>query len=600
MSLLRDIVTIEKGKGYDLLDEFQEGAIRVFQANDFRNEKKPQYTLTKEGLTANEDDILVVWDGSVGQMGFGKNGFVGSTIVRVRVKDKQEFSPFFIYKFLQTKSEFLKRKSTGATIKHINRKSLESLIIPPIPIAKQLQIANVLGKTESLVEQRKQSITLLDDLLRSSFLEMFYTNPEIEKWKEVRFAELAEKKRGSMRSGPFGSSLLHGEFTETGDVKVLGIDNVVTNKFQWKRNRCITLEKFQQLKRYQVFPNDVLISIMATLGRTAVVPDNIPICINSKHLAAITLDKKIANPHFVSFAFHSHPIILRQMSSKVKGAIMDGLNLTIIQKLLFKLPPIELQNKFAELLNKVELIKEQNRNSLVELETLFGSLSEKAFKGELVSKKSDAKVIALVAETKLVQPELNKQQAFLRKLMLASHIIYELCDEPTFGHTKLMKLLYLSEQAGGMALQTNYKKFAAGPFDGKMLTLLDQEFVKNKWFGIEKKTFTIGGQKREATVYKKTDKSLLYKKHFDNYFESETETINRIIELFRKEKTQTAEIVATLYFAWKELATANTMISKDSLVKGFYRFHKEKKKFTEEQILIGYEYMQKNELYPHS
>ena len=58
---------------------------------------------------------------------------------------------------------------------------------------------------------------------------------------------------------------------------------------------------------------------------------------------------------------------------------------------------------------------------------------------------------------------LTKQQAFLRKLILASHIIYELCDEPTFGHTKLMKLLYLSEQVGRMALHTNYKKFAAGP-----------------------------------------------------------------------------------------------------------------------------------------
>ena len=59
-----------------------------------------------------------------------------------------------------------------------------------------------------------------------------------------------------------------------------------------------------------------------------------------------------------------------------------------------------------------------------------------------------------------------------------------------------------------------------------------------------------------------------------------------------------AEIVATLYFAWKELLTANTIISEDSLVKAFYQFHKEKRKFTKEQILIGYEYMQTNELYP--
>ncbi len=383
MTILKDIVSIEKGKGYDLLDEFKEGATRVFQANDFRNENKPQYTLDTEGVLTNENDILVVWDGSVGQMGFGKKGYVGSTIVRVRVKNPKEFSPFFIYKFLQTKSVFLKRKSTGATIQHINRKSLEQLEIPSVPFIDQIKIANILSKAEILIELRRQGISMLDQFLKSTFLEMFYSNPETIKWDEVKFEEFADKKKGSMRTGPFGSSLLHSEFTESGDVKVLGIDNVVTNKFDWKRSRCITFEKFQELKRYQVYPNDVLISIMATLGRTAVVPDNIPICINSKHLAAITLDKKIANPYFIAYAFHSHPLIIRQMSNKVKGAIMDGLNLTIIKKIKIKLPPVELQNQFATIVIKNETLKDSYKNSLQELENLFGSLSQRAFKGEL-------------------------------------------------------------------------------------------------------------------------------------------------------------------------------------------------------------------------
>lgn len=154
MSLLKDIVTIEKGRKYNLLDEFQEGAIRVFQANDFRNENKPLYTFDDDGVLANEDDILLVWDGSVGQMGFGRNGYVGSTMVKLKVKNKKEFSPFFIFKFLQTKSEYLKRKSTGATIMHINRKSLEQLEIPKLSYSDQIQIANILSKAETLIEQQ--------------------------------------------------------------------------------------------------------------------------------------------------------------------------------------------------------------------------------------------------------------------------------------------------------------------------------------------------------------------------------------------------------------------------------------------------------------
>lgn len=384
MTLLKNIVEIEKGRKYNLLEENQEGAIRVFQANDFRNENKPLYTLDADGVLAQEDDIMLVWDGSVGQMGFGRSGYVGSTMVKLKVKNKKQFSPFFIYRFLQTKSEYLKRKATGATIMHINRKSLEQLEIPDLEIDDQLHIANLLSKAENLITQRKESIRLLDEFLKSTFLEMFYSNPDTANWEEVKFEDLADKKKGSMRTGPFGSSLLHGEFTETGDVKVLGIDNVVTNRFDWKRSRCITIEKYQELKRYTVFPNDVLISIMATLGRTAVVPNEIPLCINSKHLAAITLDKNIANPFFVAYAFHSHPLIVRQMSNNVKGAIMDGLNLTIIRRIKMKLPPVELQNKFGETFEKTEALKTQYQQSLQELENLYGSLSQKAFRGELL------------------------------------------------------------------------------------------------------------------------------------------------------------------------------------------------------------------------
>ncbi|TAK41014.1 MAG: restriction endonuclease subunit S, partial [Saprospiraceae bacterium] len=173
MTLLKDIVQIEKGRKYNLLEENQEGAIRVFQANDFRNENKPQYTLDTDGVLAQEDDIMLVWDGSVGQMGFGRSGYVGSTMVKLSVKNKKRFSPEFIYRFLQTKTEYLKRKATGATIMHINRKSLEQLEIPDSELPDQLHIANILSKAENLIAHRKESIRLLDEFLKSTFLEMF-------------------------------------------------------------------------------------------------------------------------------------------------------------------------------------------------------------------------------------------------------------------------------------------------------------------------------------------------------------------------------------------------------------------------------------------
>lgn len=156
-----------------------------------------------------------------------------------------------------------------------------------------------------------------------------------------------------MRTGPFGSALHHDEFVDSG-VFVLGIDNAVENKFSYNRMRYITEEKYQQLKRYTVYPGDVIITIMGTVGRSAVIPADIPKAINTKHLACITPNVEIVNAQFLSCAFQIHPDIRKQLQKQCKGAIMDGLNLTIIKGLSFHIPPINIQNQFVEFYEQID------------------------------------------------------------------------------------------------------------------------------------------------------------------------------------------------------------------------------------------------------
>ena len=278
----------------------------------------------------------------------------------------------------------VRANTEGAVRDSLKFKGLESIKLPFPTLHDQIRIAHLLDKVEKLIVQRKQHLQQLDDLLKSVFLEMFgSTHPDHDNWPLVEIRDLAAKNKGAMRTGPFGSNLLHSEFTPEGDVAVLGIDNAVQNRFAWGERRFISNEKYRELQSYRIFPGDVIVTIMGTIGRSAVIPDDIPVAINTKHLAAITLNREVANPLFLSYSIHSGPFVLKQFASKNHGAIMSGLNLGIIKETKIKRPPIGLQNRFAEIHSHVDLLKSRYQQSLTDLETLYGALSQKAFKGEL-------------------------------------------------------------------------------------------------------------------------------------------------------------------------------------------------------------------------
>lgn len=387
MTLLKDIVQIEKGRKYNLLEEIHEGAIRVFQANDFRNENKPLYTLDSDGVLAQEDDIMLVWDGSVGQMGFGRSGYVGSTMVKLKVKNKKQFSPFFIYRFLQTKSEYLKRKATGATIMHINRKSLEQLEIPDLEIDDQLHIANLLSKAENLIVQRKESIRLLDEFLKSTFLEMFGDPVRNEKGFEIRnLKEFYLNPKEGTKCGPFGSALKKNEYTECG-IPVWIMDNILkTGEFNEKGCLFVNEEKYLELERYNVNNDDIIISRAGTVGKMCIIKTNAEKSLISTNLIRLRLNKNLKPIFFFSLMKYCQSRLI-----KLKHGNEDAythMSTGILDKIDFPYPPIELQTQFARIVEKTEALKTQYQQSLQELENLYGSLSQKAFRGELEVKKA--------------------------------------------------------------------------------------------------------------------------------------------------------------------------------------------------------------------
>lgn len=255
--------------------------------------------------------------------------------------------------------------------------NLRRLEIPLPPLPEQRRIAAILDKADALRRKRRQALDLLDSLNQSIFLEMFGARQNSD-WPTCTIEEVAS----DIRTGPFGSQLLHSEFVDEG-ISVLGIDNAVANEFRWVERRFITSEKYQKLARYTVRPGDVLITIMGTCGRCAVVPEDIPTSINTKHLCCITLDREKCLPEFLHATFLQDPAVHRQLGVQSKGAVMPGLNMGIIKALRIRLPPIDRQQAFANLVRNLQMQKQSRLWAASEYDELFACLQSRAFSGQL-------------------------------------------------------------------------------------------------------------------------------------------------------------------------------------------------------------------------
>ena len=296
---------------------------------------------------------------------------------------KESVDRHFLLHFLLSKAGFLEGQAQGATVKGIKLELLRSLQFPCLSLEKQRRIAAILDKSDGIWRKRKHQLRTIGHFLRSVYVHTIgHLNSSHGDWEPFTIEALAEQRKGAIRSGPFGSALRHGEFVDDG-IAVLGIDNAVQNKFVWAERRFILPTKYEELRRYKVFPGDVIITIMGTTGRSAVVPKGIPKAITTKHLATITCDRELVHPEVLSFAIHSDPLIIRQIKSYNKGAIMDGLNLGVIRNLEINLPPMEEQLRFVTMLRKARAMEEMVQMPDGSGDDLFQSLSQRAFRGEL-------------------------------------------------------------------------------------------------------------------------------------------------------------------------------------------------------------------------
>lgn len=569
---LGNIVSIAKGKKPTFSESPDENSVRVLQIDDLRNDNNIKYTDDKSGVFAKKEDVLIAWDGAnAGTIGFGKIGYIGSTIAVLRKNNPKDFDTVFIGKFLQSQFEFLRGKSTGATIPHIDRKSLESLRIPRLSIPVQLHIANILSKAENLIFQRKQSIALLDEFLKSTYCELFtkYEGTKIQRLESI----------ASITSGLTKGKKYEGKTTRF--LPYMRVANVQDGFLNLQEIKEIEATE-DEINRFNLRFGDLLLTEGGDpdkLGRGTTWKNQIQDCIFQNHIFRVRInDIEKINPIFLSYQTGSIYGKKYFLKSAKQTTGIASINSTQLKKFPAFIPPFELQAKFAQIVEKTEELKVHYKGCLQELENLYGSLSQRAFRRELSLNQAGDQVL-MAAEPEIVYGEKNVIEVEQRKCdsseraVFAGHII-NMTNKEDFGRVKFQKLLHLTEYSCKIDIDSNFSKNVAGPHDGQLIKEIESTLKRYRFYDI--KQSGKGNHKVNYTPLSSVDE---LEEIFNTDFESERERIDLLLSKFRHSSWEQCEIVSTLYAVWNNRLILNQDITDDLLKQNFLNWDTKKIKY---------------------
>ncbi len=155
-----------------------------------------------------------------------------------------------------------------------------------------------------------------------------------------------------MRSGPSGSALKKDELADYG-VPLLGIDNVHVERFCKDYIRLVPLKKASQLSRYQVRPRDVMITIMGTVGRACVVPEDVGAALSSKHVWTLTFNRNIYSPTLACMQFNYSPWVLAHFRKDEQGGVMASIRSETLKSTLLPVPKMAETEIIEGILNAI-------------------------------------------------------------------------------------------------------------------------------------------------------------------------------------------------------------------------------------------------------
>lgn len=528
-----------------------------------------------------EGDVLISKDGTIGKVAFLNSipgpGTLNSGVFVVRSKQENAVNQAYlswIFKSIWFKS-FIDQLTAGSTINHLYQKDFVKFqLIYPKDKSEQTRIATALSNVDALIAElgklieKKRAIKqgAMQQLLTGKKRLKGFTAP----WEEKKLGEDATILRGGSPR-PIEDYITDSQdglnWIKIGDVKP---------EDKYLRKAAEKIKKEGLSKTRQVKKGDFILSNSMSFGRPYIL--DIDGCIHDGWLV-IQDYQEAYDMQFLYYILCSDAV-MNQYVSMAAGSSVQNLNKEKVANVLLYAPTsLQEQSAIALVLSSMD-----NEISALEAKRDKYTAIKQGMMQQLLTGK--IRLVNTVARTNTTTANVH-----FRRSVLAAEIADRLCEEPTFGHVKMEKMLFLTERLCRIDIGSHYHRDAAGPYDNRALRSIDSQLKKQKWFEVRRT--------EKGNRYVPMQNRGKHKTYFDKYFSAVLPTFEKIIDTFKTQNTERCEIVATLYSAWEDFLNSNkTFTDADIVNEVLNNWHESKKRISKERWLNAIQWMRENGFAP--
>ena len=356
------------------LTRIRTGKLDANAADD--NGTYPFFTCSREPLSINTcsydcECVLVAGNGDLNVKYYdGKFDAYQRTYI-IESLDKTKLMVKYLYCFLDLYVEILRQQAIGGVIKYIKLGNLADAIIPVPVIEKQREIIEIFEKCNGTIAYRHQELLLMDQLVKSRFIEMF-GDPKLNprKWDMVTIGDIATDVR-------YGTSR---PATEGGKYPYLRMNNLTYEGYLDLTDLKHIDIPDNEIEKCVVRNGDVLFNrtnSVELVGKTCVYNLDSDMII-AGYIIRVRIDDRVL-PVILSSYLNS-TVMKEQLRSMAKGAVNQAnINAQELRSIPIYLPPITLQHEFATFVEQVDKSKFEIQQSLEKLEILKKSLMQQYF-----------------------------------------------------------------------------------------------------------------------------------------------------------------------------------------------------------------------------